>query len=146
MGPGGTSLQVWLTQEGPKEGAGWPPRPPPTEEAATEPRAVGAWGRRCRVCRWVVFWPFPCKGRNLWLESIEEGVRTYFKGKEDSKWDVRFMGTGWDTPPTLPHLEDCPIGALAQATEPLEALLEEGLGPVGVIAGALQHLGDIAVK
>lgn len=79
-------------------------------------------------------------------ESIEEGVRTYFKGKEDSKWDVRLVGTGWGTPPTLPHLEDCPVGALAQATEPLEALLEEGLGPVGVIAGALQHLGVIAVE
>lgn len=122
------------------------PSPNPHRRGCYRTPGSGDMGEKVPSLQMVVLWPFPCKGRNLWLESIEEGVRTYFKGKEGSKWDVRLVGTGWGTPPTLPHLEDCPVGALAQATEPLEALLEEGLGPVGVIAGTLQHLGVIAVE
>lgn len=38
------------------------------------------------------------------------------------------------------HLEDLPIGAVAQAAEPLEALLEEGLWPAWVVSRALKGL------
>lgn len=45
-------------------------------------------------------------------------------------------------PPT--HLEDFSVRAAAQAAKPLETLLEEGLWPPRVIAGALQGLGGLA--
>lgn len=38
------------------------------------------------------------------------------------------------------HLEDLPVGAMAQAAEPLEVLLEEGFWPARVVPRALQGL------
>lgn len=40
----------------------------------------------------------------------------------------------------LPHLEDLSVGAMAQAAEPLEVLLEKGFWPARVIPRTLQGL------
>ena len=76
------------------------------------------------------------------------------KGGEQASQDTVPSQPGWrggrgvtpDRPGelSLTHLEDLSIRAVAQAAEPVETLLEEGLRPARVIPGALQGLGGSA--